>query len=190
MRLPPIALPVAAILALSACSGPPAEPEAVATETAAAAVPATTASAAPSAAPSAPPEASASATPTLTPSATPSAKPVAAAAGIASPSPVAMTAALTPPASFARCAVCHDAKKGGEDKLGPNLWGVYGKTAGQGSFAFSDELKAANLVLNDANLDKWLENPRALVPGNRMSFPGLKDPAKRQEIIAFLKAAR
>lgn len=95
--------------------------------------------------------------------------------------------AATPPAAFGRCAVCHTADKGGEDKLGPNLYGVYGKAAAKGSFAFSQQLKDAGLVLDDATLHKWLENPRALVPGNRMSFPGIKDAAKRQEIIDYLR---
>jgi len=121
-----------------------------------------------------------------TPTPTPSATPTKAATAPAAPPVVAAVA----PASFGRCAICHTADKGGEDKLGPNLWGVYGKKAGQGSFAFSDALKSSGLTLDDATLNAWLENPRALVPGNRMSFPGLKDPAKRQEIIDYLKKQR
>ncbi|MBC2665143.1 c-type cytochrome [Novosphingobium flavum] len=109
----------------------------------------------------------------------PAVKP-AAAKQIAAAPPVA-------PATFARCTVCHSAEKGAADKLGPNLWGVYGHKAGQGSFSYSPALKAAGLTLDEPTLDKWLENPRALVPDNIMSFPGLKDPAKRQEIIDYLK---
>jgi len=96
-----------------------------------------------------------------------------------------------PPATFGRCAVCHDATKGGPNKLGPNLYGIYGKSAGvHAGFGYSDALKGAGLKWDDATLDKWMENPRALVPGNMMSFPGLKDPAKRQEIIAYLKSLK
>jgi cytochrome c len=98
--------------------------------------------------------------------------------------------AAPPPASFARCAVCHNVAKGAPNKLGPNLFGTYGHKMGEGKFAFSDAVKKANLTLDDATLDKWLENPRALVPGNRMSFPGLKDAAKRKEIIDYLKKQR
>ena len=100
---------------------------------------------------------------------------------------VVKVAEVSQPASFARCVACHTADKGGEDKLGPNLYGVYGKPAAKGGYAFSPALKEAGLVLDEATLHKWLENPRALVPGNRMSFPGIKDPAKRQEIIDYLK---
>jgi cytochrome c len=98
--------------------------------------------------------------------------------------------ASPPPASFARCAVCHNVAKGAPNKLGPNLFGTYGHKMGQGGFAFSDAVKKSNLTLDDKTLDRWLENPRALVPGNRMSFPGLKDPAKRKEIIDYLKKQR
>ncbi|MFM7344082.1 MAG: c-type cytochrome, partial [Tagaea sp.] len=110
-------------------------------------------------------------------------------AAAAPPAEVVKVAATVaaPPAAFARCAVCHTADKGGEDKLGPNLYGVFGKPMGRGGFAFSDAVKGSGLVLDAATLDKWIENPKALVPGNRMSFPGIKDPAKRQELIAYLK---
>lgn len=99
----------------------------------------------------------------------------------------AQAKASVPPASYARCAVCHTADKGGKDKLGPNLFGVFGSAAGQGKFAYSDALKRSGLKWNEATMHKWLENPKALVPGNRMSFPGIKDAAKRQEIINYLK---
>jgi len=95
------------------------------------------------------------------------------------------------PATFARCAICHNAEKGAPDKLGPNLWGVYGTVAGtHGSFGYSKALKASHLKLDEAGLDKWIENPMATVPGTMMSFPGIKDPAKRKELIEYLKKQR
>ncbi len=175
-------------LALTACSGgePAAEDTTAAPEAVETAAPAPEAVPAPEATPAAAPAAAetpAAEAPKV--SAAPAAP--AAPAPAAAPEVVKVAATVAPPASFARCATCHTAEKGGEDKLGPNLYGTYGKPAGKGKFAFSDALKDAGLVLDEATLHKWLENPKALVPGNRMSFPGIKDVAKRQEIIDYLK---
>jgi len=171
-------------LALTACSGgePAAEDAAATPEAAATTAPATDAAPTTEATPDAAPA------PDETPAAE-AAKAAAAALPPAKPAApeIVKVAAAEPPAAFARCAACHTADKGGEDKLDPNLYGVFGKPAGKGGYAFSAQLKDAGLVLDEATLHKWLENPRALVPGNRMSFPGIKDAAKRQEIIDYLK---
>jgi len=180
---------------LAACSGgndAAPEPSASASETA---LPAATASAEPAASEAAPaPSVTPSATPSASPSATPAATPSPKATTLApapSPTPQKIAAAAAPPpASWARCSICHAAEKGAPAKIGPNLYGVYGHKMGQGAYAFSDALKTSGLTLDEATLDKWIENPRALVPGNRMSFPGLKDAAKRAEIIAYLKQQR
>lgn len=176
-------------LALTACSGgdpaseeAPAAPEAAVTGSAPADTAPPTVAATPAEAPAA------EQTATATEAAKVSAAVTAPAAKLAAaPEVVKVAATVAPPAAFARCATCHTADKGGEDKLGPNLYGVFGKPAGKGKFAFSPALKDSGLVLDEATMHKWLENPRALVPGNRMSFPGIKDAAKRQDIIDYLK---
>lgn len=174
-------------LALAGCSGgeDTAAPESTtsATETAVEATPAP-AESTPAAQETQAPASEGTPEPAPTPQPATTATPAAA----AEPAPAKVAAA--PPAAFARCAACHSAEKGAPDKLGPNLFGVYGKKAAQGGFGFSEAFKNASLTLDDATLDKWLENPRALVPGNRMAFPGLKDPAKRSEIVAYLKQQR
>lgn len=110
----------------------------------------------------------------------------------AAPAPEPVAAVITPPATYARCAVCHDAQKGGEDKLGPNLYGVFGTKAGKHrpGFTYSAALKSSGIVWNEASLDKWLTKPMEMVPGTTMSFPGIKDPAKRQELIDYLKSLK
>ncbi|NMN03090.1 MULTISPECIES: c-type cytochrome [unclassified Novosphingobium] len=107
--------------------------------------------------------------------------------------PQAAHAAPPPaPSTWARCAVCHDNTKGGPNKIGPNLYGVVGKKAGTHAptFKYSDGLKKSGLTWNAATLDKWIENPRALVPGTMMAFPGLKDPAKRAELVGYLTSLK
>lgn len=88
---------------------------------------------------------------------------------------------------FAQCRSCHAIVKGAPNLTGPNLWGVFGQKAGEvPGFTFSDGLKNAGLTLDAPTLDKWIENPRALVPDTKMTFNGIKDPKDRQDVIAFI----
>jgi cytochrome c len=94
----------------------------------------------------------------------------------------------TAPAAFAQCGVCHKVDKDGGNGLGPNLHGVVGrKAATVAGFAYSPGMKDWGQTWTEANLDKYITNPRALVAGTKMSFAGQSDPAKRAEIIAWLK---
>jgi cytochrome c len=72
---------------------------------------------------------------------------------------------------------------------GPNLWGVFGRRAGSlDSFAYSDGLKAAGYNWDVEHLDKWITDPRATIPGTKMTFFGIKDAKDRTDVIAYLKA--
>jgi len=87
------------------------------------------------------------------------------------------------------CRECHSFVKG-DNRLGPSLYGVFGRKAGMApNYAYSDSLKGSNITWNAATLNKWITNPQAVIPGNDMSppFPGVDDPAIRKKIIAFLK---
>lgn len=183
MRLIAVALLAGTSLALSACGGSTdesAEPTAAATDTAATEDTAADAAATP--------EPTESASPTPTPSASASAAPTPAASAAAAPAKVAAAAPVTAPAAFNQCKICHSVEKG-NNGLGPSLAGVYGdKAAAVPGFDFSDAMKSSGLTWNAANLDKYLENPQGTVPGTKMSFAGVKDAAKRQQIIDYLKS--
>jgi len=103
------------------------------------------------------------------------------------PNVAAQTAA---PTEFARCTVCHSTKKGGPEKLGPSLVGIYGAPAGGGKYPYSPALKASKIRWNDAALDAWLARPSKMVPGNKMAFPGMSDPAKRKAIILYMRTLK
>ena len=91
------------------------------------------------------------------------------------------------PAAFLQCKTCH-AVEPGKHGLGPSLAGVYGRKAGiAAGYSFSSAMKASGLAWDDAALDRYLENPMATVPGTKMAYAGLKDPARRAEMIAYLK---
>ncbi|MXP40455.1 c-type cytochrome [Altererythrobacter soli] len=128
--------------------------------------------------PGAEPSETPSPTPTPTPTATASAAPAAAAK---------VAAASSPPASFAQCAVCHKTKPG-ETGIGPTLANVFGAKAGHvNGFKYSEAMLESGLTWNQSNLDRFLADPKAVVPGTTMTFGGVKDAAKRAEIIAYLK---
>lgn len=115
-------------------------------------------------------------------------------AGSAAPGAVAtktaIAAAAAKPTAFAQCASCHSAEPG-KHGIGPSLHGVYGTKAGEiPGYAFSEKLKASGLTWDDATLDQWLAGPIKMVPGTKMSYAGMSDPAKRAEIIAYLKTLK
>jgi cytochrome c len=90
---------------------------------------------------------------------------------------------------FFYCSACHTLKSGEPDKVGPNLAGVVGATAGtRGTYAYSAALRHSGIVWTDATLDTWLTQPMAFVPGTKMAFIGLPYERDRQTIIAYLKA--
>ena len=94
--------------------------------------------------------------------------------------------------AFAKCKACHSIKEGGKKKLGPNLWGIYGNDiASVEGMKYSKALKKYAEeagIWQDENLDKWLENPKALVKKTKMIFPGLKKADERANIIAYMKS--
>jgi cytochrome c len=88
---------------------------------------------------------------------------------------------------FKRCAACHVANKE-QNRVGPHLVGLIGRKAGAvEGFKYSDAMKNAGITWNEAELDKYLENPKGDIPGNKMAFPGLKKPEERADVIAYLK---
>ncbi len=100
-------------------------------------------------------------------------------------------AATPPPPAFAQCAVCHATTAGAPKKLGPTLAGVAGsKAATRPGYTYSAALRGSGIVWTDAKLNQFLTKPAQMVPGNKMPFAGISDPAKRTQIIAFIKTLR
>lgn len=88
---------------------------------------------------------------------------------------------------FALCRSCHTITAGGPNMTGPNLNGVFGRTIGTApKFNYSAPVKAAGFAWDADHLDKWLADPRGFLPGNRMTFVGVKDAKDRTDLIAYL----
>lgn len=113
-------------------------------------------------------------------------------AGLAGMSLAWLASAATPAgaptaADFSRCAGCHSTQAG-QNKLGPSLAGVFGRTSGSvPGYTYSAALKNAHLTWDEQTLDKFLQNPGGLVHGTKM-FATVPEPDTRQRVIAYLKS--
>lgn len=88
---------------------------------------------------------------------------------------------------YLQCRACHSLKKGEPHKIGPNLYNFYGKQAGsQERFNYSSELLDSQILWDYDNLDRWLENPQALIPENKMVYVGMRNLKDREDLIAYL----
>ena len=56
-------------------------------------------------------------------------------------------------------------------------------------FNYSDANKNSGIVWEEPILRKYLADPQSMVPGTKMTFPGLKDPKQIEDVIAYLKEA-
>jgi len=86
-----------------------------------------------------------------------------------------------------KCAACHTFGKGEPNKVGPNLWGIVGRPrASVPNFNYSAAMKAkgGNWTIDDLNT--YLINPKAMIPGTNMTFAGLPRGSERADVIAFL----
>ena len=85
-----------------------------------------------------------------------------------------------------RCAGCHALE---QHREGPKLAGVFGRTSGAApGFIYSFALKMAAVKWDEQSLDKWLENPDAVVQANNMNFHVAR-AEQRRNLIAYLKAS-
>lgn len=89
---------------------------------------------------------------------------------------------------FRKCQACHSLDAG-KNMLGPSLAGVIDRKSGtEPGYNYSPAMKQANITWDPRTLDRYLEDPAKIVPGNKMPFPGLKTDHDRADVVAFLGA--
>jgi cytochrome c len=87
-----------------------------------------------------------------------------------------------------RCVVCHSFERNGPFRVAPNLWGIVGdrKARDRDWYAYSPALVERGGTWTEDELDRFLADPSAFVPGSTMNIR-VTDPKERQAIIEFLK---
>jgi cytochrome c len=91
--------------------------------------------------------------------------------------------------SAKKCASCHTFDKGGKALTGPNLWGIVGREkASVAGFGYSASMKQMTGVWTIKDLFDFVTNPKKMVPGTNMTFPGINRPAERADLMAYLNS--
>jgi cytochrome c len=89
-----------------------------------------------------------------------------------------------------KCRACHDTKKDGKNKIGPNLWNVVNAKRGAvAGFAYSKALTEKPGAWSYESLNAFIAKPKDYVAGTKMSFAGINKVKDRANLIAYLRSA-
>jgi cytochrome c len=92
-------------------------------------------------------------------------------------------------ARFQECAACHKLEAG-TNEVGPSLHGVFMRKAGElADFRYSPAMKRSGIIWTAETLDKYIADPQALIPANRMPYAGMATAGDRADLIAYLQKA-
>ena len=90
--------------------------------------------------------------------------------------------------SFKKCLPCHSIGPDAKNKIGPELNGLDGRKAGAvPDFNYSDANKNSGIVWDETTFKEYIKDPRAKIPGTKMTFPGIKNEQEINDLWAYLK---
>ena len=91
--------------------------------------------------------------------------------------------------AFGDCAECHSLEPAGSQENGPTLYRIYERPAALNSgFVYSEALRNSGYVWDLKRLDQWIFNPHETLPGTSMAFVGIRNDARRRDLLAYLVA--
>src|SRR5882724_5869773 len=89
---------------------------------------------------------------------------------------------------FTQCKACHQIGENAKNAIGPVLNGLLGRKAGTiEGYSYSSANKNSGITWDEATFREYIKDPKAKIPGTKMTFPGLKDPKQIDDIVAYLK---
>lgn len=89
--------------------------------------------------------------------------------------------------SFNKCVACHAVGEGVRNKVGPVLNGLDGRTSGTvEGFSYTEANKNSGITWNEAQFKEYIKDPKAKIPGTKMSFAGIKNEKEINDLWAFV----
>ena len=89
---------------------------------------------------------------------------------------------------FKKCLPCHAIGPGAANRVGPELNGLFGRAAGSApGYNYSQANKSSGIMWSEEIFSRYIRDPRGVVPGTKMTFPGLKSDDDISNLIAYLK---
>jgi cytochrome c len=91
--------------------------------------------------------------------------------------------------SFNKCLPCHSIGEGAKNKVGPELNGIDGRKSGTAEgYNYSDANKNSGITWNEAQFKEYIKDPKAKVPGTKMTFAGIKNETEVNNLWAYLSS--